>query len=43
MEEFEEYGFNCADPVLEFSFGEPRIVYDIFPGNVSFTKKLKYS
>jgi len=41
MEEFEEYGYNCADPVLEFSYGEPRIVYAIFPGQKSFTKKLK--
>jgi hypothetical protein len=40
MKEFEEYGFNCADPVFEFSYGEPRIVYAIFPGYYSFTKKL---
>jgi hypothetical protein len=36
---FEEYGFNCADPVFEYSYGEPRIIYAIFPGKHSFTKK----
>jgi hypothetical protein len=40
MNKFEDLGFNCADPVLEFSFEVPRIVYAIFPGNTSFTKKL---
>lgn len=39
---FEEYGFNCAEPVFEYSYGAPRIIYAIFPGKKSFTKeKLK--
>lgn len=36
---FEQSGFNCADPVFEYSYGEPRIIYAIFPGKLSFTKK----
>jgi len=39
MKCFEENEYNCADPVLEFSFGAPRIVYAIFPGDLSFTEK----
>lgn len=42
MDTFEVYGFMCADPVFEYSYGEPRIIYAIFPGKKSFTKeKLK--
>lgn len=39
MKEFEDNGFECADPVLEFSFAQPRIVYAIFPEKNSFTEK----
>jgi hypothetical protein len=39
MVEFEDNGFECADPVLEFSYLQPRIVYAIFPEKNTFTKK----
>ena len=39
MQEFEDNGFECADPVLEFSYLQPRIVYAIFPEKNSFTEK----
>jgi hypothetical protein len=39
MVEFESNGFECADPVLEFSYAQPRIVYAIFPEKNSFTEK----
>lgn len=42
MNVFEYCGYNCAVPVLEYSFGEPRIIYAIFPGKKSFFAKLKY-
>ena len=41
MNAFEEYGIKCADPVFEYSYFEPRIVYALFPGDINFTKKLK--
>jgi hypothetical protein len=40
MQIFEKNNFFCAKPVLEFSYGEPRIIYAIFPEKLSFTKKL---
>jgi hypothetical protein len=39
---FECCGYNCATPVLEYSHGEPRIIYAIFPGKKSFFAKIKY-
>lgn len=39
MYEFESYGFECADPVVEFCYGEPRIIYAIFPEDKSFTEE----
>lgn len=42
IDAFESAGFSCADPVLEYSYGVPRIIYAIFPGKKSFTEeKLK--
>ena len=41
LDTFEEYGYSAADPVLEYSYGEPRVIYAIFPGKLSFTQKLK--
>ena len=31
--------FYCAEPILEYAHGEPRIVYAIFPDKESFTEK----
>jgi len=39
LELFEEGGFYCAEPLLEYSFGAPRIIYAIFPDGESFTEK----
>jgi hypothetical protein len=42
MNVFKYCGFDCAVPVLEYSLGEPRVIYAIFPGKKSFFAKLKY-
>ena len=36
---FEVNNLDCSRPVLEYAYGEPRIIYAVFPGKKSFFKK----